>query len=318
MSALDLDGGKPPRPRRDRFTHRACPSHRTAQPAGRSTQTCARPSPASTEHYTRQALVESMPPARIGRVGAGGPSPRDWLESLPPVTRAGRAGTRDAEKAARGRDGHQRTAPPPPRFARTGASLAGASGSSPLSAARAWSRSASSTRGGSSGRGRWCTRSSRSGARRRPTSSSAASRSLSSSTCPDAERKNPRRRRMWQNRRRTWLVRGRVAATPRPPAGYSVDRFAAAARWIDTSRRGPPGRLYSAETSRGAAAARTWIVRGDESRRRRGPDVDSPWRRAAALARTWIVRGDESRRRRGPAGSIPWRRVAATPRPGRG
>mmetsp|Transcript_27414 Transcript_27414/g.81981 ORF Transcript_27414/g.81981 Transcript_27414/m.81981 type:complete len:277 (-) Transcript_27414:399-1229(-) len=28
-----------------------------------------------------------MPPARIGRVGAGGPSPRDWLESLPPVTR---------------------------------------------------------------------------------------------------------------------------------------------------------------------------------------------------------------------------------------
>ena len=33
------------------------------------------------------------------------------------------------------------------------------------------------------------------------------------------------------------------------------------------------------------AAAATWIVRGDESRRRRGRDVDSPWRRVAAT--TW-------------------------------
>ena len=33
------------------------------------------------------------------------------------------------------------------------------------------------------------------------------------------------------------------------------------------------------ETSRGDATAATWIVRGDESRRRRGRDVDSPWRR---------------------------------------
>ena len=31
-------------------------------------------------------------------------------------------------------------------------------------------------------------------------------------------------------------------------------------------------------TNRGGAAATTWIVRGDESRRRRGYDVDSPWR----------------------------------------
>ena len=35
-----------------------------------------------------------------------------------------------------------------------------------------------------------------------------------------------------------------------------------------------------------------------ESRRRRGRDVDIPWRRVAA-AGTWIFRGDESRRRRG-------------------
>ena len=38
----------------------------------------------------------------------------------------------------------------------------------------------------------------------------------------------------------------------------------------------------------------------------------------AAVAATWIVRGDESRRRRGRGGDIPWRRVAATPRPRRG
>ena len=39
------------------------------------------------------------------------------------------------------------------------------------------------------------------------------------------------------------------------------------------------------ETSRGAAAAPTWIVRGHESRRRRGSHVDSPWRRVAARPR---------------------------------
>ena len=36
------------------------------------------------------------------------------------------------------------------------------------------------------------------------------------------------------------------------------------------------------ETSRGGAAAATWIFRGDESRRRRGHDVEIPWRRVAA------------------------------------
>ena len=34
---------------------------------------------------------------------------------------------------------------------------------------------------------------------------------------------------------------------------------------------------------RRVAAATTWIVRGDESRRRRGRDVDSPLRQAARL-----------------------------------
>ena len=53
--------------------------------------------------------------------------------------------------------------------------------------------------------------------------------------------------------------------------------------------------------SRGDAAAATWIIRGDESRRRRGCDVESPWRRVAATP--WLRRGKsvegESRRRRG-------------------
>ena len=67
-----------------------------------------------------------------------------------------------------------------------------------------------------------------------------------------------------------------------------------------------PRRGYSAETSRVAAAAATWTVRGDDdaavatwifggdgSRRRRG--LDSPWRPVAATpwAATWIVRGDD-------------------------
>ena len=37
----------------------------------------------------------------------------------------------------------------------------------------------------------------------------------------------------------------------------------------------------------------------DESRRRRGRDVDLPWSRGGAAAATWIFRGVESRRRRG-------------------
>ena len=52
----------------------------------------------------------------------------------------------------------------------------------------------------------------------------------------------------------------KVAATPRPRRGYFV------------------------ETSRGDAAATTWIFRGDESRRRRGHDVDIPRRRVAATS----------------------------------
>ena len=49
------------------------------------------------------------------------------------------------------------------------------------------------------------------------------------------------------------------------------------------------GRGYSAETNRGAAAAGTWIFRGDESRRRRGWDVDIP--RSARLRYSDHVKG---------------------------
>ena len=54
------------------------------------------------------------------------------------------------------------------------------------------------------------------------------------------------------------------------------------------------------EASRGGAVVATRIVHGDESRRRRGRDADSPWRRVAAAPRprTWIVRGDGSERPR--------------------
>ena len=51
--------------------------------------------------------------------------------------------------------------------------------------------------------------------------------------------------------------RDRVAATPRPRRGY----------FSDASRR---RRGRDVETSRGDAAAATWIVRGDEARPRRG------------------------------------------------
>ena len=44
-------------------------------------------------------------------------------------------------------------------------------------------------------------------------------------------------------------------------------------------------RADSPRTSRGAAAAATWIFRGDESRRGRGRDVDITWRRVAAPLR---------------------------------
>ena len=69
-------------------------------------------------------------------------------------------------------------------------------------------------------------------------------------------------------------------------------------------------------TSRGNAAAATRIFRGGGSRRRRGRDVDIPWRRFAATRRR---RGrDADRRRRGCDAKISQRRVAETPRPRRG
>ena len=57
----------------------------------------------------------------------------------------------------------------------------------------------------------------------------------------------------------------------------------------------------------------------DESRRRRGRNMDLPRRRVAVhvdlprsrvAAATWIFRGDEPRRRRGRDVAVPWRRVA--------
>ena len=65
-------------------------------------------------------------------------------------------------------------------------------------------------------------------------------------------------------------VRGRVAATPRPRRGYFV------------------------ETRRGGAAAATWLFRGDNSRRRRGRDVDVPGRRVAAAPRPRRARSVET------------------------
>ena len=56
--------------------------------------------------------------------------------------------------------------------------------------------------------------------------------------------------------------------------------------------RGSTAVGYSAETSRGDAAAATWIFRGDGSRRRHGGDVET--NRGDAAAATWIFRGDES------------------------
>ena len=53
------------------------------------------------------------------------------------------------------------------------------------------------------------------------------------------------------------------------------------------------------KTSRGPAVAASWIFREDESRRRRGCELDIPRGRGAAAATTWTFRGDESRRRRG-------------------
>ena len=75
-------------------------------------------------------------------------------------------------------------------------------------------------------------------------------------------------------------------------------------------------RGYFADESRRRGGRATWTLRGDESRRRRGCDVDISWRqgvetprlrrgysvetnRGDAAAATRIFRGDESRRRRG-------------------
>ena len=61
-----------------------------------------------------------------------------------------------------------------------------------------------------------------------------------------------------------------------------------------SAARGACARRTAEGTSRGAAAGPTWIFPGDESRRRRGCDVDTQWRRAAATR-------SRPRRRRGGA-----------------
>ena len=88
----------------------------------------------------------------------------------------------------------------------------------------------------------------------------------------------------------------RIAAPPRPRCGYSME-----------PSRGRRGRdVEIPPTSRGAAAAATWIFCGDESRR------DDAGKSDAAKI------GDESRRRRGREPNIRRGRVAAPPRARRG
>ena len=92
----------------------------------------------------------------------------------------------------------------------------------------------------------------------------------------------------------------------------------AAARTLDGSSR----KKLGCPTTRGAFAAR--IFRGPGARRRRGRDVDIPWKRIAATP-SRIVRGSRSReggsvagtygpgsrRRRGRDVDIPWKRIVA-------
>ena len=63
------------------------------------------------------------------------------------------------------------------------------------------------------------------------------------------------------------------------------------------------GLLIIVSTSRGHAAAAPWRFRGDESRRRRGRDVDLPWRRVAATPRGYAAEAS----RKAAAADIPWR-----------
>ena len=63
-----------------------------------------------------------------------------------------------------------------------------------------------------------------------------------------------------------------------------VDAAAATWRFRGGGSTPRPRRGDSVEAGRGAAAAATWIFRGGGSRRRRGCDVDTPWRRIAAAA----------------------------------
>ena len=125
------------------------------------------------------------------------------------------------------------------------------------------------------------------------------------------------------------MVRGRVAAPPRLPHGYSVEACRGHGSHVDIPRgrvAAPPQRPhgYSVEACRDAAAGAAWIFRVDGSRHRRGCHVDIPRRRVAprprrgysaemcrgaATAPTWIFCGDASQRRHGSDVDIPRVRV---------
>ena len=74
------------------------------------------------------------------------------------------------------------------------------------------------------------------------------------------------------------------------------------------------GRAELPNTSRGDAAAATWLFRRDASRRRCGRDVDISWRRVAAALRLPLRFFVETRRRRGYDVDIPrrWTATAGT------
>ena len=142
-------------------------------------------------------------------------------------------------------------------------------------------------------------------------------------------RRNPRRR----DKSRLLLRRDRAeSGTDRhlaPVTNRRRPRIRSARRRARAERRGGPrgalrvrvGRTRGPELQPAARnASAGGCASTDGSRRRRGCDVDIPWRRArrrrgysvetsrgAAAAATWIVRGDESQRRRGCDVDIPWR-----------
>ena len=107
---------------------------------------------------------------------------------------------------------------------------------------------------------------------------------------PDQAREAPRLRKRDGSRGRG----GRGDAADRDTAPRPAGGDAAAAK---TGRRRRRGGLGS-ETGRGDAAAATWILRGDGSRRRRGRDADDRGDHVAAAKRSSTTRSSRKRNRR--------------------